>query len=134
MQGLNAILESSGLHHKLDFSSWRVELDEQKKVYPPQYAIQVLDELTKGEAIISTGVGQRQMWTAWYYNYKRPRQGLSSSGSGAMCFVLPAAAGAAFENPHVTVVDIDGDGSFLMNIQKLAKVENQPVKTMVLND
>jgi acetolactate synthase I/II/III large subunit len=51
-----------------------------------------------------------------------------------MSFVLPAAAGAAFGNPHVTVVDIDGDGSFLMNIQKLAKVENQPVKTMVLND
>nr|ACD93201.1 acetolactate synthase [Schoenoplectiella mucronata] len=147
LQGMNEILESTGLHHKLDFSSWRAELDEQKKAYPlsyktfgeeipPQYAIQVLDELTKGEAIISTGVGQHQMWAAQYYNYKRPRQWLSSAGLGAMGFGLPAAAGAAVGNPGVTVVDIDGDGSFLMNIQELAmiKIENLPVKTMVLNN
>ncbi|KAJ3697269.1 hypothetical protein LUZ61_000974 [Rhynchospora tenuis] len=147
LQGMNKILESTGLHRKLNFSSWRAELDEQKKAYPlsyktfgeeipPQYAIQVLDELTKGEAIISTGVGQHQMWAAQYYNYKRPRQWLSSAGLGAMGFGLPAAAGAAVGNPGVTVVDIDGDGSFLMNVQELAmvKVENLPVKTMVLNN
>nr|BAR42286.1 acetolactate synthase [Cyperus brevifolius]BAR42287.1 acetolactate synthase [Cyperus brevifolius] len=148
LRGMNEILESSGLHEKLDFSSWRVELNEQKKTYPlsysefgeeeipPQYAIQVLDEMTNGEAIISTGVGQHQMWAAQYYNYKRPRQWLSSAGLGAMGFGLPAAAGAAVGNPGVTVVDIDGDGSFLMNIQELAmvKIENLPVKTMVLNN
>nr|ACD93203.1 acetolactate synthase [Schoenoplectiella mucronata] len=147
LQGMNEILESTGLHRKLDFSSWRAKLDEQRKAYPlsyktfgeeipPQYAIQVLDELTKGEAIISTGVGQHQMWAAQYYNYKRPRQWLSSSGLGAMGFGLPAAAGAAVGNPGVTVVDIDGDGSFLMNIQELAmiKIENLPVKAMVLNN
>nr|UUW37512.1 acetolactate synthase [Cyperus brevifolius] len=148
LRGMNEILESSGLHEKLDFSSWRAELNEQKKTYPlsyktfgeeeipPQYAIQVLDEMTNGEAIISTGVGQHQMWAAQYYNYKRPRQWLSSAGLGAMGFGLPAAAGAAVGNPGVTVVDIDGDGSFLMNIQELAmvKIENLPVKTMVLNN
>jgi acetolactate synthase-1/2/3 large subunit len=144
---MNEIVESTGLHRKLDFFSWRGELDEKKKAYPlsyntfgeeipPQYAIQVLDELTKGEAIISTGVGQHQMWAAQYYNYKRPRQWLSSAGLGAMGFGLPAAAGAAVGNPGVTVVDIDGDGSFLMNIQELAmiKIENLPVKAMVLNN
>ncbi|KAJ4762257.1 Acetolactate synthase [Rhynchospora pubera] len=147
LKGMNEILESTGLHRKLDFSNWRAELDEQKKAYPlsyktfgeeipPQYAIQVLDEWTKGEAIISTGVGQHQMWAAQYYNYKRPRQWLSSAGLGAMGFGLPAAAGAAVGNPGITVVDIDGDGSFLMNIQELAmiKIENLPVKTMVLNN
>ncbi|CAD6244363.1 unnamed protein product [Miscanthus lutarioriparius] len=70
------------------------------------------------------------MWAAQYYTYKRPRQWLSSAGLGAMGFGLPAAAGAAVANPGVTVVDIDGDGSFLMNIQELAmiRIENLPVK------
>ncbi|KAG1331431.1 acetolactate synthase 1, chloroplastic [Cocos nucifera] len=147
LDGLNALLKESGIHQKIDFSSWREELDHQKKEYPlnyktfgdqipPQYAIQVLDELTKGEAIISTGVGQHQMWAAQYYTYNRPRQWLSSAGLGAMGFGLPAAAGAAVGNPGVTVVDIDGDGSFLMNIQELAmiRVENLPVKVLVLNN
>uniref|UniRef100_A0ACD5VHV4 Uncharacterized protein n=1 Tax=Avena sativa TaxID=4498 RepID=A0ACD5VHV4_AVESA len=151
--GLNALLKAA---HKddnnnsntLDFGSWHQELEKQKREFPlgyrttlgeaaipPQYAIQVLDDLTKGEAIISTGVGQHQMWAAQYYAYKRPRQLLSSSGLGAMGFGLPAAAGAAVANPGVTVVDIDGDGSFLMNIQELAviRVENLPVKVMILN-
>ncbi|OAY80707.1 Acetolactate synthase 1, chloroplastic [Ananas comosus] len=147
LEGLNQLLEESGLHQKLDFSPWVKELDEQKKAFPlsyktfgeeipPQYAIQVLDELTSSEAIISTGVGQHQMWAAQYYRYKRPRQWLSSAGLGAMGFGLPAAAGAAVGNPGVTVVDIDGDGSFLMNLQELAmiRIENLPVKTMVLNN
>ncbi|XP_008798940.1 acetolactate synthase 1, chloroplastic [Phoenix dactylifera] len=147
LDGMNALLEESGLHQKLDFSAWREELDHQKKEYPlsyktfgdqipPQYAIQVLEELTNGEAIISTGVGQHQMWAAQYYSYKKPRRWLSSAGLGAMGFGLPAAAGAAVGNPGVTVVDIDGDGSFLMNVQELAmiRVENLPVKVLVLNN
>lgn len=147
LQGLNELLEESGSHQKLDFSAWREELDEQKAKYPldfktfgdlipPQYAIQQLDELTNGEAIIATGVGQHQMWAAQWYTYKRPRQWLSSAGLGAMGFGLPAIAGAAVGNPGTVVVDIDGDGSFLMNIQELAmiRVENLPIKMMVLNN
>ncbi|XP_037452582.1 acetolactate synthase 1, chloroplastic [Triticum dicoccoides] len=147
LQGLNALLNGSKAQQGLDFGPWHKELDQQKREFPlgfktfgeaipPQYAIQVLDELTKGEAIIATGVGQHQMWAAQYYTYKRPRQWLSSSGLGAMGFGLPAAAGAAVANPGVTVVDIDGDGSFLMNIQELAliRIENLPVKVMILNN
>uniref|UniRef100_A0ACD5WSW0 Uncharacterized protein n=1 Tax=Avena sativa TaxID=4498 RepID=A0ACD5WSW0_AVESA len=147
LQGLNALLNGSKAHKSFDFGSWHEELEQQKREFPlgyktfgeaipPQYAIQVLDELTKGEAIIATGVGQHQMWAAQYYTYKRPRQWLSSAGLGAMGFGLPAAAGAAVANPGVTVVDIDGDGSFLMNIQELAliRIENLPVKVMILNN
>lgn len=147
LEALNTLIEETGFDRKLNFSSWRDELDQQKKIHPlsykefgeaipPQYAIQMLDEMTGGEAIISTGVGQHQMWAAQYYTYNRPRQWLSSAGLGAMGFGLPAAAGAAVGNPGVTVVDIDGDGSFLMNVQELAmiRVENLPVKVMVLNN
>nr|QEG99474.1 acetohydroxyacid synthase [Lolium rigidum] len=147
LQGLNALLSGSKANKSFDFASWHEELEQQKREFPlgyktfgeaipPQYAIQVLDELTKGEAIIATGVGQHQMWAAQYYTYKRPRQWLSSAGLGAMGFGLPAAAGAAVANPGVTVVDIDGDGSFLMNIQELAliRIENLPVKVMILNN
>nr|QEG99451.1 acetohydroxyacid synthase [Bromus tectorum] len=147
LQGLNDLLNGSKAQKSLDFGPWQEELEQQKRTFPlgyktfgeaipPQYAIQVLDELTKGEAIIATGVGQHQMWAAQYYSYKRPRQWLSSAGLGAMGFGLPAAAGASVANPGVTVVDIDGDGSFLMNIQELAliRIENLPVKVMILNN
>ncbi|CAM0877607.1 unnamed protein product [Alopecurus aequalis] len=148
LQGLNTLLLNGSRTHKTSaFSSWHEELEQQKREFPlgfktfgeaipPQYAIKVLDELTNGDAIIATGVGQHQMWAAQYYTYKRPRQWLSSSGLGAMGFGLPAAAGAAVANPGVTVVDIDGDGSFLMNIQELAliRIENLPVKVMILNN
>ncbi|KAF7803474.1 Acetolactate synthase 2, chloroplastic [Senna tora] len=147
LKGINQILESKGIKDKLDFGPWRVELNEQKLKFPmsyktfekdisPQYAIQVLDELTNGNAIISTGVGQHQMWAAQFYKYKRPRQWLTSGGLGAMGFGLPAAIGAAVANPNTLVVDIDGDGSFMMNVQELAtiKVENLPIKIMLLNN
>lgn len=147
LKGLNKILEEKESKLKLDFSAWREELKEQKLKYPlsyktfgeaipPQYAIQVLDELTDGNAIISTGVGQHQMWAAQFYKYKRPRQWLTSGGLGAMGFGLPAAIGAAVANPNSIVVDIDGDGSFIMNVQELATiaVENLPVKILLLNN
>ncbi|PWA40181.1 acetolactate synthase 1 [Artemisia annua] len=146
LQGLNQILEK-GEGKGFDFSSWRSELDEQKvkfplsfktfgEAIPPQYAIQVLDELTGGDAIISTGVGQHQMWAAQFYKYNRPRQWLTSGGLGAMGFGLPAAIGAAVARPDAVVVDIDGDGSFIMNVQELAtiRVENLPVKILLLNN
>ncbi|KAL6494957.1 Agglutinin-like protein 1 precursor [Orobanche gracilis] len=145
LDGLNSILKEKG--KGLDFSSWRDELTEQKIKYPlsyktfgdaipPQYAIQVLDELTGGNAVISTGVGQHQMWAAQFYKYNRPRQWLTSGGLGAMGFGLPAAIGASVARPDAIVVDIDGDGSFLMNVQELAtiRVENLPVKIMLLNN
>ncbi|CAK9224730.1 unnamed protein product [Sphagnum jensenii] len=131
-----------------DFSSWREELDEQKLKWPmtfpksdnsvilPQLAIQTLCELTGGNAIISTGVGQHQMWAAQWYKYEQPRRWLTSGGLGTMGFGLPAALGAAATDPDLPVIDIDGDGSFIMNIQELATihVEKLPVKIMVLNN
>ncbi|KAF8103042.1 hypothetical protein N665_0188s0003 [Sinapis alba] len=147
LQGMNKVLENRAEELKLDFGVWRSELIEQKQKFPlsfktfgeaipPQYAIQVLDELTDGKAIISTGVGQHQMWAAQFYKYRKPRQWLSSSGLGAMGFGLPAAIGASVANPDAIVVDIDGDGSFIMNVQELAtiRVENLPVKILLLNN
>lgn len=87
--------------------------------------MQVLGEETKGEAIITSGVGQHQMWAAQWYPYKEPRRWISSGGLGSMGFGLPAALGAAvaFDGKNGrekrVVVDIDGDGSFLMNVQVL---------------
>jgi len=102
----------------------------------PQHVIELLYELTKGDAIITTGVGQHQMWAGQYYKYKRPRQFLTSAGLGAMGFGYPAAMGAKAGCPDKEVVDIDGDGSFLMNIQELAtaKIENIAAKAVVLNN
>ncbi|KAG5556405.1 hypothetical protein RHGRI_006861 [Rhododendron griersonianum] len=144
---MNKVLEGKRGKLKLDFSAWRKELKEQKiqhpltfktfgDAIPPQYAIQVLYELSNGNAIISTGVGQHQMWAAQFYKHSRPRQWLTSGGFGAMGFGLPAAMGAAVARPDSVVVDIDGDGSFMMNVQELAalRAENLPVKIMVLNN
>ena len=92
-------------------------------VIVPQYAIQVLGEETKGEAIITTGVGQHQMWGAQWNPYTEPRRWISSGGLGTMGFGLPAALGCAtaFDGKDGresrVVVDIDGDGSFMMNVQ-----------------
>ncbi|CAN1838900.1 Acetolactate synthase 1, chloroplastic [Linum perenne] len=147
LQGMNMLLEEKQSNLDLDFSNWRNEIQEQKLKYPlsykrfgesipPQYAIKLLDELTEGNAIVSTGVGQHQMWSAQFYKYRKPRQWLTSAGLGAMGFGLPAAIGAAVANPGAIVVDIDGDGSFMMNVQELAtiRVENLPVKIMILNN
>jgi acetolactate synthase-1/2/3 large subunit len=86
--------------------------------------------------IITTGVGQHQMWAAQYCHFNTPRHWLSSGGLGSMGFGLPAAIGAQAAHPHKTVVDIDGDGSFLMNVQELACAftEKLPVKVLLLNN
>ena len=106
------------------------------QVIMPQEAIQLLYELTGGEAIITTGVGQHQMWAAQYYHFKHPRQWLTSAGLGAMGYGYPAALGAKVARPDKQVVDIDGDGSFLMNIQELAMahIEKIAAKAMILNN
>ncbi len=106
------------------------------KVIKPQYVIEKLYEVTNGEAIITTEVGQNQMWAALFYRYKRPRQFITSGGLGTMGFGFPAAIGAQLGNPDALVIDIAGDGSFQMNIQELATVAqyNIPVKVVILNN
>ena len=106
------------------------------QVILPQMAIELLYELTKGEAIITTGVGQHQMWAGQYYQYTFPRQLLTSAGLGAMGYGYPAALGAKVAQPHRQVVDIDGDGSFLMNVQELATahIEKIAAKALILNN
>jgi acetolactate synthase-1/2/3 large subunit len=101
-----------------------------------QHAIELLYELTKGDAIITTGVGQHQMWSAQFYKFKQPRQLLTSAGLGAMGYGYPAALGAKVAFPDRQVVDIDGDGSFLMNIQELATahIERIAAKAIILNN
>ncbi len=109
---------------------------QENEVILPQMAIEMLYELTKGEAIIATGVGQHQMWAAQYYKYKYPRQLLTSAGLGAMGFGYPAAMGAKVACPDKQVIDIDGDGSFLMNVQELATahIEKIAAKALILNN
>ncbi|MEO6182646.1 MAG: thiamine pyrophosphate-dependent enzyme [Verrucomicrobiota bacterium] len=106
------------------------------EVILPQYAIELLYELTKGNAIITTGVGQHQMWAGQWYKYKFPRQFLTSAGLGAMGYGYPAAMGAKVACPNKQVIDIDGDGSFLMNVQELATahIEKIAAKAMILNN
>jgi acetolactate synthase-1/2/3 large subunit len=108
----------------------------ESEVILPQMAIETLYELTKGEAIITTGVGQHQMWTGQYYKFNSPRQLLTSAGLGAMGFGYPAALGAKVAFPDRQVVDIDGDGSFLMNVQELATahIEKIAAKALILNN
>ncbi|MBX3746231.1 MAG: biosynthetic-type acetolactate synthase large subunit [Verrucomicrobiae bacterium] len=102
----------------------------------PQMAIEELHRLTRGEAFITTGVGQHQMWAAQWYKYKFPRQFISSAGLGSMGYGYPAALGVKVAHPDREVIDIDGDGSFLMNIQELAtaNIENIAAKAMILNN
>ncbi len=130
-----------------DFSPWHQHVAELKKTYAMNYdrasaAIQphaVIEEInkhTRGEAIISTGVGQHQMWAAQYFDFREPRLWLTSGSMGTMGFGLPAAIGAAFACPGKTVIDIDGDASIRMNIGELETVTtyNLPVKVVVLNN
>ena len=102
----------------------------------PQYVLETLYKMTKGEAVIVPGVGQHQMWAAQFYKYKYPRQFLTSGGLGSMGFGLPAAMGAKIACPDKLVVNIDGDGSFQMNIQELGTLvaEDIPVKMILLNN
>jgi acetolactate synthase-1/2/3 large subunit len=103
----------------------------------PQYAIEELHRQTADrDAYVSVGVGQHQMWAAQYYKFERPRRWMSSSGLGAMGFGLPAAMGAQAAHPDKLCIDIDGDGSFQMNIQELGTLycEKLPVKVLLLNN
>ena len=136
----------SGKFQKPDISDWMHTLQGWKKDYPFKYsksehitsqeAVDVLYEESKGDAIITTGVGQHQMWAAQYYKFKEPRTYISSLGLGTMGFGYPAAVGAKVAFPDKEVIDIDGDGSFLMNVQELAtaKIEKINAKCLLLNN
>ncbi|MGA2444265.1 MAG: biosynthetic-type acetolactate synthase large subunit [Opitutaceae bacterium] len=120
-------------------SEWRRDNPFRYETSPhiqPQEAVRTLFELTRGEAIITTGVGQHQMWAAQHYNFAEPRRFISSLGLGAMGFGYPAAVGAKVACPDRQVIDIDGDGSFLMNVQELAtaRIEKIAAKAMILNN
>src|SRR6187455_1620271 len=132
---------------KRDRSKWLAYLADLKRTYAmnydrasekiqPYYVIEELNRVTKGEAIISTGVGQHQMWAAQYCDFRNPRQWLTSGSMGTMGFGLPAAIGAQFGNPGRTVINIDGDGSIRMNLGELetATTYGVPVKVLVMNN
>ncbi|MBS0581340.1 MAG: biosynthetic-type acetolactate synthase large subunit [Proteobacteria bacterium] len=130
-----------------DFAPWRAELAELKRVHAmnydrdspliqPYYVIEEINRRTRGEAIISTGVGQHQMWSAQYFDFRSPRLWLTSGSMGTMGFGLPAAIGAQFAQPARMVIDIDGDSSIRMNFGDLETVTTYdlPVKVVVLNN
>jgi len=113
-----------------------LKYEQSHDVIKPQYVIEKLYELTRGEAIITTEVGQNQMWAAQYYHFDRPNHFITSGGLGVMGFGLPAAIGAKAARPDKIVVDIAGDGSIQMNIQELmtAVESNIDVKIVILNN
>lgn len=109
---------------------------DQKTVIKPQFVVDKLYELTEGKAIITTEVGQNQMWAAQYYHFDKPNSFITSGGLGCMGFGLPAAIGAQVASPKRTVVDIAGDGSIQMNIQEMATAVQYglPIKIVILNN
>ena len=131
----------------VDRSEWLGKIAKWKEQYPfcyappagkirPQQVVEAIGELTDHDAIVATGVGQHQMWTAQYYGWRYPRQIITSGGLGTMGFGCPAAIGAQFGNPGKTVIDIDGDGSFSMTMVEVitAVRYEQPVKFVVLDN
>jgi acetolactate synthase-1/2/3 large subunit len=128
-------------------TAWEEQLEEWRREHPlrysdtgdyvaPQRVIEEVHRLTGGQAIVTTEVGQNQMWAAQYYRCDRPRQFLTSGGLGTMGYGFPAAIGAQIGRPDEVVVDIAGDGSIQMNIQEMAtaRVNNLPVKIVILDN
>ena len=125
-------------HQQLD--AWResdpMTYDQRDDAILPQFVIDQFSQLARGTFLMATGVGQHQMWAAQWTKFTEPRTWVTSGGLGSMGFGLPAALGMQAARPDALVVDIDGDGSFAMNIQELATLhcENLPVKVIVLNN
>ncbi len=120
--------------------AWKKErpftYNQDKKIIKPEFVVEKIYEITKGDAIICTEVGQNQMWAAQFYKYDKPRRWLSSGGLGTMGYGFPAAIGAQLACPDKLVFDIAGDGSIQMNIQELATavINKLPVKVAILNN
>jgi acetolactate synthase-1/2/3 large subunit len=132
---------------KKDFSAWHRQLEGYRRDHALNYSrnsgliqpyavIEALTDITQGEAILTTGVGQHQMWAAQYAHHTKARHFLTSGSMGTMGFGLPAAIGAQFANPGRTVVNIDGDGSLRMNFGEMETITtyNLPVKVLLLNN
>ncbi|MEE9419375.1 MAG: biosynthetic-type acetolactate synthase large subunit [Desulfatiglandaceae bacterium] len=147
LQILNDLLEKEKLNGIPEVRApWLDQIEEWKSTRPlaykqgqvikPQYVIETLSRLTRGEAIITTEVGQNQMWAAQYYHVDRPNSFITSGGLGCMGFGLPAAIGAQVAMPDKLVVDIAGDGSIQMNIQEMATAIQYrlPIKVVILNN
>jgi len=130
-----------------DWSAWQRHCSELRARHPmqydrdspliqPYYVIEEINRLTRGEAIITTGVGQHQMWAAQYFDFRSPRLWLTSGSMGTMGFGLPAAVGAQIAQRGRLVIDIDGDASIRMNIGELETVTTYdlPIKVVVLNN
>lgn len=143
---LNKMIASEGRKRKT-YPAWQKQINQWKREFPLHYNVepgrimpqQVVEELfqqTKGEAILTTGVGQHQMWAGQFYDFTHPRSFLTSAGLGSMGYGYPAALGAKVACPDRQVIDIDGDGSFVMNIQELATAvaENIPAKAVIINN
>jgi len=145
---LNKILDEEGLGDVEEIrKEWLEKIEDWKKSKPltykqekdeikPQYVIETLYNLTKGEAIVATEVGQNQMWTAQFYKFHKPNHFITSGGLGCMGYGFPASIGAKVACPDKIVVDIAGDGSIQMNIQELATAvqNNIHVKVIILNN
>jgi acetolactate synthase-1/2/3 large subunit len=145
-RGLAQLLRA-GKGFKKDFGRWCAHVAELRQNHPLNYnrdsaAVQqeevlaTLNEITRGEAIVTTGVGQHQMWAAQYLDFVHPRSFLTSGSMGTMGFGLPAAIGAQLANPGRLVIDVDGDGSIRMNLGELETLTNYdiPVKVLLLNN
>ncbi len=147
-QDLRAIYEY-GMQHRItpDFSAWHSEIAALKETYALNYdrdsdliqpyaVIEAINDITGGDAIITTGVGQHQMWAAQYFDYKHARLWLTSGSMGTMGFGLPAAIGAQFAARHHLVIDVDGDASIRMNLGELetATTYELPIKVLVMNN
>ena len=147
-QDLQAIYKY-GIRHRIapDFSDWHGEIavlkdtyalnyDRESELIQPNAVIEAINEITGGDAIITTGVGQHQMWAAQYFDYKHARLWLTSGSMGTMGFGLPAAIGAQFAARDHLVIDVDGDASIRMNLGELetATTYGLPIKVLVLNN
>jgi acetolactate synthase I/II/III large subunit len=141
------IKAASSWEARPDLSGWHREIGAWRQRYPmtyqtrgdriaPQQVVETVDRLLDEEAIVTTGVGQHQMYTAQFYRFQKPRTFITSGGLGTMGFGLPAAIGAQIGLPDSRVVCLDGDGSFMMTIQELATAVRYriPVTTVVLNN
>ena len=147
LEHINRLLDDIDLSRfKAKHEQWLDQIEQWKSTKPlaykqedvikPQYVVEKLYELTKGNAIVTTEVGQNQMWAAQYYHFDNPNHFITSGGLGCMGFGLPAAIGAQMACPDKLVVDVAGDGSIQMNIQEMATAVQccLPVKVVILNN